>query len=174
MRTMKNVIGITAIGIILTLFGSQSIFAQNTAGYTKKGLQDLYMKYLVEEGFQPKVDGDGDVVFKREGGTYFIRVSENDPQFFSLVFPNFWLIESEAERLRVYAAANLSNGVTKVCKIFTMKDNVWAAVELFVASPPDFKGVFRRSMSALDGGRANFRVNMILNPGRFPSILPSS
>jgi hypothetical protein len=30
---------------------------------------ELFLKYLSEEGYSPKVDSDGDITFKREGLT---------------------------------------------------------------------------------------------------------
>ena len=58
---------------------------------------ELYFNYLKEEGFLPRVDDDGDVVFKREGGTYFLKADEEDKQYFQLVFPAFWKLEDPGE-----------------------------------------------------------------------------
>jgi hypothetical protein len=123
---------------------------------TKKELQQLYSEYLREEGYKPEIDGDGDVVFKREGRVYFIAVSEKDPEFFRVVLANIWPIESEEERSQVLIAADLSNAKSKVAKVFTVKDDVWVSVELFLSSPADFKGVFNRSMSGIDYGTNEF------------------
>ena len=53
--------------------------------FTEAELQDMYVSFLLEEGYRPEVDQDGDVVFKREGRTYFIAVNAEDPGFFQLV-----------------------------------------------------------------------------------------
>jgi hypothetical protein len=127
---------------------------------TRERLQRLYSDFLTEEGYKPYLDKDGDVQFKREGRTYFIAVAESDSQFFRVVLANFWEIESEKERAQVIAAADASNGKSKVAKIFTVKDNVWACVELFLRKPEDFKGVFTRMMSAIDYGVAIFVAKM--------------
>lgn len=39
-------------------------------------------------------------------------------------------------------------------------DDVWVTVELFIASPDNFKDVFQRSMSALLNGANNFIEQM--------------
>lgn len=97
--------------------------------FTEAELQDMYVSFLLEEGYRPEVDQDGDVVFKREGRTYFIAVNEEDPGFFQLVLPNIWPIESEAERLQVLVAADYSNATSKASKVFIMEDDVWVDVE---------------------------------------------
>lgn len=139
-----------------------NVMAENTSQQTmsKDDLQYLYTEYLTEEGYKPEIDSDGDVSFKREGRTYFIGVDEDDPEYFRVVLANIWPIESEGERRLVVLAADESNNRSKVSKVYTVKDNVWVSIELFVAQPEDFKGVFRRSMSALDNGVSNFVKKM--------------
>ncbi|MEZ6067482.1 MAG: YbjN domain-containing protein [Planctomycetaceae bacterium] len=134
--------------------------AAQDGGYTKEQLQEIYMQFLKEEGYVPHVDEDGDVVFKAEGRTYFIGVNEKDPEFFRLVFPFFWEIESEAERTKAFSACNHANLETKVAKVFVVKDNTWASVELFVQSPEDFKPLFKRSLSAIKVSVDSFAEKM--------------
>jgi Putative bacterial sensory transduction regulator len=110
----------------------------------------LYQDYLTEEGYRPTVDDDGDLVFKCEGKVYILYASESDKSFFRLVFPNFWAIESEEERQRVYQSCTLANAQVKVAKIYTVGDDTWASVELFLAEPEHFKPVFERSLRAVE------------------------
>jgi len=136
--------------------------AQDTdaAPVSETELQRLYTEYLTEEGYRPEVDEDGDVRFKREGRLYFINVAEDDPEFFTVVLANIWPIESETERSLVRAAADASNAKSKVSKVFTINDDVWVSIELFVEHPEDFKGVFERAMSGIDNGVAEFIQTM--------------
>lgn len=127
---------------------------------SKAELQRLYKDFLTEEGYKPELDSDGDVRFKREGKTYVIIIDAKDPEFFRLVLPNIWEIESEAERVQVLVAADASNAKSKVSKVCTMGDNVWVSIELFVGQPEDFKKVFTRALGALDNGVINFVVKM--------------
>lgn len=121
---------------------------------------DMYKTYLVEEGYSPKTDDDGDVVFKYEGKHYCIIIDEQDEDFFRLIFPNFWSIDSEAERSKVLEAAVYSTAKTKVAKVFVVRDDTWAAIEMFCSPPEAFKIVFRRSLSALQAGINNFLKKM--------------
>jgi len=83
-------------------------------------------------------------------------VDEKDEQFFRLVFPNFWSIDSDKERVKVVAASSHATAATKVAKIFPVDNNTWGTIELFVASPDHFKGVFARSMGALQAAVQTF------------------
>lgn len=146
--------------IALSLGLLQAGGASAEESMSKKELQTLYSDYLDKEGFRPEIDEDGDVVFKREGWVYFINVSEDDTNFFSVVLPNIWPIESEEERAKVLAAADHANGKAKVTKVFTMNDNVWVATELYVAKPEDFKGVFQRAVSSIETAADMFSSKM--------------
>lgn len=129
---------------------------------TKEQLQALYSDFLRGEGYKPEIDKDGDVAFKKEGRTYFIDVgaAQKDPQYFRMALPNIWPIESAEERAKVLAAVDYTNMRAKVCKIHTVGDNVWVSIELFVNTPADFKGIFTRSLNAIDGSTAVFARKM--------------
>jgi hypothetical protein len=127
---------------------------------SKGALQKMYMSYLSDEGYKPEIDPDGDIRYKAEGKTYCIIIDEKDPRYFRLVLANIWKIESEGERRKVLVAVDYSNAQTKVSKSYTLNDNVWVCVELFVTKPEDFKPLFSRSSAALARGLANFLKKM--------------
>ena len=126
----------------------------------KKERAQMYMDYLHSEGFSPQLDQDQDIFFKFEGRTYLILIDERDEEFFRLVFPNFWSIDNEAERVKVEKAALQATADTKVAKVFPVKDNVWATIELFCMPPDAFKGVFKRGLSALRSAVNTFTEKM--------------
>lgn len=131
--------------------------AEERAKMSRAQMQQMYSDYLKAEGYKPELDQDGDVVFKREGKTFFIQVSDQDQNYFRLVLPNFWTIESPAERAKVMIAADKTNSLSKAAKVFTTaNNNVWVSVEIFVNDPRDFKAIFPRAASALDNGYSNF------------------
>lgn len=119
-----------------------------------------YLLFLQAEGYSARIDEDGDVVYKKEGRTYFVDVDEKDDQFFRICFPNFWKIDSEEERQRVLVACDYSNALSKVAKVFIVRDNVWASIELFFGDEEHFKPVFERCMSALENGVRNYVKKM--------------
>ncbi len=146
--------------VLLCLFALVGYTQDPTQVRTKESLQDLYSTYLTEEGYKPEIDEDGDVRFKREGKTYFINVDAGDTASFRLVLANIWPIESEEERAEVRLAMDHCNALAKVAKAYMVRDNVWVAIETFIARPEDFKVIFERSLSAMDHGVGLFARRM--------------
>lgn len=124
-------------------------------------LADRYVDFLTAEGYRPSVDEDGDVLFKHEGGHYYISVADEDELFFQLVYPRFWSIEDEDERGRVLNNANEINLRFKVVKIYTRDGDTTATLECFMNSLDDFKGYFERCMRAVQRAVSEFRELMI-------------
>jgi hypothetical protein len=134
--------------------------ADDPAPLSKEQVQQMYGDFLKTEGFVFEVDTDGDVVFKKEGKTYFLGVDADDPHFFRIVYPNFWEIENFEEHIRVLIAADFANNRSKVAKVYVVNQNTWASVELFVDKPEDFKPLFYRTIDAVDNGVKNFVAKM--------------
>ncbi len=82
----------------------------------------------------------------REG--VFDHHDENDEEFFRLVYPGFWSIESELEREKAQRALT-ATAQTKVAKVFLVCDNTWASIEMFCSPPEVFRTAFHRSLRAL-------------------------
>jgi hypothetical protein len=120
----------------------------------------MYLEYLRSEGYVPSIDGDGDVVFKYEGRTYYIIVSETDPEYFKLLFPNFWSLESPEEKVKAERSALIATLETKVAKVSPVRENVVATIEMFCSPPESFKNVFPRSISALRSAVQTFVEKM--------------
>ena len=127
---------------------------------TKPEQAEMYKNYLAEEGYLPKIDSDGDVAFKCEGRTYVIIIDPDDDTFFHLSLPCFWSIASESERARVEQAALYATSRTKVAKVYQVKDNTVAAVEMFCSPPETFKTVFPKALRALQSCVLSFRSKM--------------
>ena len=142
------------------LTGTLYAHAEEPRKYSESELQSLYTSFLSAEGYQPTVDKDGDVQFKKEGRKYFIEVNEKDPECFRVVFAGFWQIENESERQQVLEAANHATAMTKAAKVYIVKDHVWASVEVFVPTPEDFKPVFSGTMSCIECGVGTFAEKM--------------
>ncbi len=126
---------------------------------TERELAEMYFDFLTIEGFNPEME-EGFIRFKTEEGVFLVVVDAEDEQYFRLIFPNFWPIESEAERLQVLAACDTATGETKVAKIFTVRDNVWGTIELFLERPDHFRAVFQRCLRALNVAVATFAEKM--------------
>ncbi|MDR3115358.1 MAG: YbjN domain-containing protein [Treponema sp.] len=153
---MKGKIVCVAIGLISVLVNGLN------AQMTKSELQQMYVTYLKQEGYQPEVDSDGDVSFKAEGKYFYISVDENDLEVFTIVFPYFWEIESASERREALSAASNANRTTKIAKIYlTGDDDTSIRGQTCLVKPDDFKLFFRRMIDAIMAARRKFIDEML-------------
>lgn len=159
MRTTKSFCYFL-LTLVFALSSLSSTAQKNDGEMSKTSLQELYTTFLDEEGYKPEIDEDGDVRFKREGKTYFINADAEDAICFRLVLANIWPIESEEERDQVRLAMDHCNSMAKVAKAYMVRDDVWVAIETFIAKPEDFRTIFDRSLSALDHGVGLFANKM--------------
>jgi hypothetical protein len=121
--------------------------------------QNIYMDFLKKEGYVPTIDEDGDIMFKREGYTFFIIIGKSDPSFLSLLKPNIWSIKSDADRTRAANAVCYVNGEMKVAKAYISgsKDEwVSLAVEIYLDDPHHFSVLLSRMLRLIDGATEEF------------------
>ena len=126
----------------------------------KQRYAEMFRQYLMTEGYRPTVDEDGDVVFKSEGATFLIILDEKDSEFFRLAAPNFWSIEDEEEREQVKAACLEVTKAIKVAKVFPVRDNTWATIEMFVSPIQSVQDVFGKCLRGLHHAMNAFRKEM--------------
>lgn len=154
---MRKLIICTTLTFLSVLFFTSTIQAQQ---WSESKLQTMYLDFLDGEGMEGSIDADGDVQFRYNDRTYFIEVNEEDNEFFRVVLPNIWPIESVQEGLEVVQACDEVNRSMKCTKAYVTNDDVWIAVELFLGNPDDFKGVFDRCLSAIEQGLETFVEEM--------------
>ena len=120
----------------------------------------LFMRFLREDGFRPKIDEDDDIVFKFEGKTHYIETNELDESYFRLILPNFWQIDTPEEESHALVVMSEVNAEIKVAKIYQRKDSIHATVEMFIYPMEGFKQVFPRCLGCIQAAVAAFRKKM--------------
>jgi hypothetical protein len=120
---------------------------------------EMYREFLAEEGYVLRLDDDGDVVFKCEGMT-FIIVLEADEQYFRIVCPYFWSIDSEEELDHVAHAACEVTSRIKVAKVYPVEGDTWAAVEMYCSPPEAVLPVLLRAIRTLRHVITAFQIAM--------------
>jgi hypothetical protein len=125
----------------------------------------LYLEFLAQQGFRPKVDEDDDIHFLFEGRHYYIMKTE-EQTFFQLLFPNFFSLDDEADVARAATAASTASRSTKVAKVFLNPalDNVSASVELLVDGPAGMQDKFLRCLDIIGVATRQFREAMSARP----------
>jgi hypothetical protein len=135
--------------LILIVLVLATGFSLPLAAQTETELQELYTNILDQISVEAEVDGDGDIQFEYKDHSYFLEVNEGDTEFYRLVLPNIWPIESELERLKVFKAVNEVNKTKKVAKAYAVNDNVWITVEMFIDKPDNFIGSLERQFKVI-------------------------
>ena len=118
--------------------------------------EKIILKYLKEQGYHAKVDKDGDIVFKCESMNLAILVDDNDEDFFRLILPNFWEIESEGELDHVLLASSEINHEIKLIKITTSDMETHASVEMLLTSAQDIAKIFEKSLRCIQHATYKF------------------
>jgi len=127
---------------------------------TKKELAQMYFDYLHEEGYVPRLVGDSEVNFKKEGLSFWIQIDERDPTYFQLIFPNFWEIESKEEMAKAMQVVLEVMSTVKVAKVYPLNNNMFAVAELFCDPLGSFKTVFPRAVKAIELAVGTFTKGM--------------
>jgi hypothetical protein len=134
-------------------FAAFSINAQ----MSKENLQQMYLTHLRGEGYSPEIDSDGDIKFKAEGRTLYIIVYDDDLEYFNIVYPYFWEIESETEREKVAESASYVTRTTKLVRVYMEDDNDTSIdASIFIEKPEDFKIHFERMVDVILIARRKF------------------
>ena len=122
--------------------------------------EKIILEYLKEQGYHAKVDKDGDIVFKCESMNLAILVDDNDEDFFRLILPNFWEIESEGELDHVLLASSEINHEIKLIKITTSDMETHASVEMLLTSAQDIAKIFEKSLRCIQHATYKFAEKM--------------
>ena len=141
------------VGVLVVVAGAVS------AQTTESELRNRYVEYLRQEGYNPSVDGDGDVLFKVAGDSYYILVNADDLEYFQ-IYQQLGLGTYALAEVR--NAVNYANRTTKVAKVYITSNekSVVIKVDQMLGKPDDFKAIFDRLLSIMDTAEENLRSQL--------------
>lgn len=128
--------------------------------FSKSRVQDAYKRALTRLGYRARVDRDGDIAFTRNGKTYFINVSEQDPLFFRLFLANVWQAGGGHEFCHGLESANQSNSECKGSKAYLIKDRLSVSVEMLLPDLDAAAKVMERALDQVDNGLSVFEKHL--------------
>lgn len=119
--------------------------------------RNLVVDFLREEGFCPKVDDEGDVIFKCEGRTFIYFGNTEDNEFFQLALPAIFDV-TEDNREMVLEACNEVTRQIKVAKsvIIDGRNEVWLFCEMLLDHTPNVEDIVPRAIAILHGAQQEF------------------
>ena len=133
---------------------------QETPGITAE--LEKVRDYLAEEGYRPSVKKE-DILLDYRGWRVIVGNDQDDTDYFYVLIPYFWEIESDSERAMALEAASEVTGRFKVSKVWLTSDrtNVSAMTGAFSKTPEAFCEVVGRHISIATASVEAFRSRMI-------------
>ena len=118
-------------------------------------LQNDIVTYLRGEGFSPSIDKDGDIVFKKEGKSYFVEIDSRDTSPFYLVLKRGTYDEDGLNKQKAMRAANKAQAF-KGIKVNVYDISVYIEAQMFLQDAEHFKSVFYKMMSLIGYAMSEF------------------
>jgi hypothetical protein len=158
---MKRFARIIWLAAALFAFGAVLPQPASAQAMNKSQLQTMYVDYLRQQGYQPEIDSDGDILFRAESRVFYIIVNDNDLEYFQILYPNFWEVESDEEWIKVAAACSMVSRTTKIAKAYITSNNDTSIIaDVLLANPKDFATVFPRMLNIVMLARNKFLEEM--------------
>jgi len=132
--------------LLLFSFIALSAMSQTEADVVKR-LQDKYVQFLKEEGFVPSIDSDGDVSFKYEGDTYYIKPHGNQPLYFRITK---YLNHEDGCSTKIREAVNHAASARMSVSAYISDDCTQVSITSgnYIANEDDFKYIFYSALKA--------------------------
>ena len=135
--------------LLLLVFCAVQVVAQdlNTA---QRRLRSDITQFLREEGFMPEIDSDGDIKFKKEGGTYYISIDyKDDSPMYLVMYRQYLYSESGLFVKRNILKASNELNFYKGVKILCFESNYSFRAEMYLVNAEHFKYTFYKLLSQL-------------------------
>jgi len=128
-----------------------------------------FTTFLAREGYTVTETSEHLVTFRSGERIYVIALSEDDPNYFRLILPNFATIDPSLDRRRVESIASQVTAEIKVAKVFAVEDKAWATVEMLIETPEQTGSVFARMLELLEAAAESFTASFATDDGARPS-----
>ena len=133
---------ITTILACLLLCVSTAIAQRQYSAAQEKIRTDI-MNHIELLGYAPSIDSDGDIKFKHEGKTYYVKVSDTDSDpFYVVLFRIHTYTEtfSKEKIMNVIDKCNNKKGIKVLCA----NDVYYYRAEMYVTSAQTFNTVLSK------------------------------
>lgn len=129
---------------------SGSVWAQSkTLSSSQLTLRNSIQSYLKSEGFQPMIDDDGDIKFKRQGDIYFVSVSATDENPMFAKLSKYINYNDDITRTKLILFN--SEHDYKMCKIFPAEKYFVIKSEMYLTTSSSFTNIFYKILEVIDG-----------------------
>lgn len=138
--------------LLLCFVACNAAFAQKDLTSSQLKLRTEILNFLKEEGFTPEIDSDGDIKFKRQGGVYFVVISDaNTSPMYVALEEYISAPERYSETVLRLASEKLTERYKAIkCNYIASSKTLRLAGEMFLRSSEPFKEVFYKLVSIMD------------------------
>lgn len=142
--------------IVLITIGLSVSFAQKTYNTGQEAIRNNIMSFLKDEGYQPSIDSDDDIKFKRQGDTYFISVSDNDSSPYYVTLKKYFAYDDKITKSKIGLYYE------SICDFKMLKLDVGdkyycLSVEMFLINSVAFTSIFDKIMRVIDGAQSELK-----------------
>ena len=141
--------------LVLSTISFVGVFAQKNHNADQRAVRDEIMSYLKSEGYQPSIDEDGDIKFKRQGDIYFVSVSDKDTNPYYIRLAKYFSYGETVTKANIGRYAEEVNQY-KTIKLVDGEKTFWLDSQMFVKSAYAFTSVFNRILQAMDAAESEF------------------
>ncbi|MBO7224691.1 MAG: hypothetical protein J6V35_02125 [Bacteroidales bacterium] len=138
--------------VIMLCFATYLTFNANAQIQTLSSkqceLRNEIQAFIKAEGFQPTIDNDGDIKFKRQGNFYYVIISKTDENPMYLTFSKYFNYNDQINKSKLMLF-NLENDY-KMCKIKTFDNNYAFRSEMYITEANAFTTIFYKILNVFD------------------------
>ena len=119
---------------------------------------ELIIEKLKKLGLRPEIDEDGDIMVRYQMKRFFVIVGDEEDNYLSVLFPQFYEIE-DGEQTLILATCNKLTRELKLAKVFVDHafKSVSATCEFFDADEESLEQNISNSFKMLGLVRSTFR-----------------
>lgn len=132
--------------LLVFFFTSFQAFADGEFTTRQLALRSEIQSFLKQEGFMPEIDSDGDIKFKREGNTYYIRIDKANKSPMYLRLQSYYNYSDNLSKSKISAALPDLN-LWKAVKVVMYESQFTVQADMFLTSSEAFKTVFYKLIS---------------------------
>lgn len=121
--------------------------AETTLSAEHQQLRTEIKQFITDEGYAPSIDSDGDIMFKFEGKTYYVKIYKDTNPFFIAIYRYHTYSETFTKEkiLNAIAECNFKKGV----KVVAYEESYNYRAEMFINSVEPLKGVFTQLLDQI-------------------------
>lgn len=101
-------------------------------------------------GIQAAADGDGDIIFMRNGFSHTLCFDSDDLNFSCLMLPNVWQVSNGPDRRHALEAINDINGRIKLVKSVLKDGKISFVIELWLPEQIQWRTCILRAQQTLE------------------------